>query len=240
MSGDTLVALGTAAVIAIYAAGYQRTKPAADLLERASRDRRSAPAPVATPLALSGDTVAQLLAVVANTQPHESTEKTDSVAVPVVSTSTTPTNKKAVVKTDTGSAPAKAAEDAPPVVDSPQTPTQVPTQVPKQAPVTAAGAATPPVDTVVEPPKPAYHDGMFIGYGTSRHGDIEAMIEIKDGRIISAVINRCLTRYSCSWIAKLPPQVVERQSADVDYVSGATQSANAFYYAVAQALEKAK
>ncbi len=36
------------------------------------------------------------------------------------------------------------------------------------------------------------------------------------------------------------PEVHERQSAEVDYVSGATQSANAFYYAVVEALSKAK
>jgi uncharacterized protein with FMN-binding domain len=33
---------------------------------------------------------------------------------------------------------------------------------------------------------------------------------------------------------------VARQSADVDYVSGATQSANAFYTAIIEALSKAK
>jgi len=38
----------------------------------------------------------------------------------------------------------------------------------------------------------------------------------------------------------LPPQVVTRQSAEVDYVSGATQSSNAFYYAIVEALSKAK
>jgi len=79
-----------------------------------------------------------------------------------------------------------------------------------------------------------------MGRGTSRHGDIEAMVEIKDGRIVSAVISQCLTRYSCSWINHLLPQVVTRQSADVDYVSGATQSANALYYAVLQVLSPAK
>jgi uncharacterized protein with FMN-binding domain len=41
-------------------------------------------------------------------------------------------------------------------------------------------------------------------------------------------------------IEKLPPQVAARQSPEVDYVSGATQSADAFYYAVVQALSKAK
>jgi uncharacterized protein with FMN-binding domain len=49
-----------------------------------------------------------------------------------------------------------------------------------------------------------------------------------------------LTQYSCSWVSLLPPQVVARQSAEVDFVSGATQSANAFYYAVVDALKKAK
>jgi uncharacterized protein with FMN-binding domain len=41
-------------------------------------------------------------------------------------------------------------------------------------------------------------------------------------------------------IDMLPPQVVRRQSPAVDYVSGATQSADAFYEAVAAALHKAK
>jgi uncharacterized protein with FMN-binding domain len=57
---------------------------------------------------------------------------------------------------------------------------------------------------------------------------------------MSATIAQCLTRYSCSWIAALPPQVVSRQSPNVDYVSGATQSVNAFYDAVVDALNKAK
>ena len=81
---------------------------------------------------------------------------------------------------------------------------------------------------------------MYYGWGTSRHGDIQAEVEIKNGRIVSASIAQCLTRYSCSWISALPAQVLARQSADVDYVSGATQSTNAYYYAVVDALLKAK
>jgi len=79
-----------------------------------------------------------------------------------------------------------------------------------------------------------------MGWGSSRHGDIQAAVEIKDGEILSASIAQCLTQYSCSWIDALPPQVVTRQSAEVDYVSGATQSSNAFYYAVVNALKLAK
>ena len=83
-------------------------------------------------------------------------------------------------------------------------------------------------------------DGTYTGWGTSRHGDIQATVQIKDGKIVFAAISECLTQYSCSWIAALPPQVLSRQSADVDIVSGATQSTNAFYYAIIEALNKAK
>ncbi|MFI5232260.1 MAG: FMN-binding protein, partial [Gemmatimonadales bacterium] len=83
-------------------------------------------------------------------------------------------------------------------------------------------------------------DGVYYGWGTSRHGDIQASVEIKSGKIIGAYISQCLTQYSCSWVSALPGQVVQRQSAEVDYVSGATQSSNAFYYAVIDALKKAK
>ena len=74
----------------------------------------------------------------------------------------------------------------------------------------------------------------------SRHGDVEVTVIIEGGRITAAAISRCLTRYSCSWIAHLQPQVAERQSPEVDNVSGATESADAFYYAVVEALKAAK
>ena len=63
---------------------------------------------------------------------------------------------------------------------------------------------------------------------------------ISGGRIASATIAQCLTRYSCNVIDKLPPQVAQRQSPDVDTISGATQSGDAFYYAVLDALYLAK
>ena len=89
-------------------------------------------------------------------------------------------------------------------------------------------------------PTGKYKDGTYLGWGTSRHGDIQAQVVIEGGRIVSATIAQCWTRYSCSWIAALPPQVARRQSPEVDYVSGATQSTNSFYYGVVEALAKAK
>ncbi len=100
----------------------------------------------------------------------------------------------------------------------------------------AADSAAPAADK----PRAQLKDGIYTGWGTSRHGDIEASVEIKGGRIITASISQCLTRYSCSWIAALPGQIVARQRADVDLVSGATQSTNAFYDAIVEALAKAK
>ena len=85
-----------------------------------------------------------------------------------------------------------------------------------------------------------WKDGRYTGWGFSPHGNIEAAVTINGGRIASAVISQCRTRYSCAVIDTLPPEVAQRQSPDVDYVSGATQSADAFYEAVAAALDKAR
>jgi uncharacterized protein with FMN-binding domain len=103
------------------------------------------------------------------------------------------------------------------------------------APPPAAAPAPP-----AAPPATKWKDGTYLGWGQSRHGDIQASVKIENGKILSAIIAGCYTRYSCSVIERLPPEVPQRQSPDVDYVSGATQSANAFYYAVVDALNKAK
>jgi uncharacterized protein with FMN-binding domain len=80
---------------------------------------------------------------------------------------------------------------------------------------------------------------MFSGWGRSRHGDLQATVGIENGKIVYAAVTDCRTRYSCDVIAKLPGQVLQRQSADVDYVAGATESANAFYFAIVEALKAA-
>jgi uncharacterized protein with FMN-binding domain len=87
---------------------------------------------------------------------------------------------------------------------------------------------------------PLWKDGTYYGWGSCRHGDIQAKVQVEGGRIVVASISECDTRYSCNVIEKLPPEVAQRQSAEVDYVSGATESADAFYHAVLDALSKAK
>ena len=243
---NNLVAIGSAAVLAVYSAGYVRTKEAADRFAvedaelRQHRETR----------------VAARVAASAAETTHETTDTSAQRAVsPAVAAppreSATPKHSEvakaekphpaAPIHADS-SPPAesvvKPAEPVPPVnAPAPVTPPPV-----AASPVAPSPAATP-ASTVAADTSTAdapLKDGVYSGYGRSRHGDIEATVAIKNGKITEAFISQCLTQYSCSWIAALPPQVVARQSAEVDYVSGATQSTNAFYYAVIAALKKAK
>ena len=232
---SNLVTLGSAAVLAVYSAGYARTRTAAAQFSDEPRGRRAPERPtheVAAPAAGASGRHARdrtRKSRFGNTTPapaakREVVAKTPAVAAKAEST------PQPVVNADTAPKPAKTADIAPPAVaTTPVAPAPPP--------------PTPPVDSAAKIADTAHvqlKDGTFSGWGTSRHGDIEAAVEIKNGRIVSAFIVQCLTQYSCSWIAALPPQVVTRQSAEVDYVSGATQSSNAFYYAIVESLKKAK
>jgi uncharacterized protein with FMN-binding domain len=208
---NSLVTLSSAAILAVYAAGYQRTRAAEDEFE-AQIARRKAPAPlVAAAPALE--------------------------AIPTIPDSPAPPPRKARPR----STPAEVPKTAPKAV---------PQEAPADSPAPPAAAPAPPAAAPAVQPRNQYKDGTYLGWGTSRHGDIQASVEIASGRITSAAIVQCLTRYSCSWISPktpgtgspefdLPGQVVTRQSAKVDYVSGATESSDAFFQAIAQALSKA-
>jgi uncharacterized protein with FMN-binding domain len=209
---NSLVAMSSAAVLAVYAAGYNRTRSAAQRIEAQAAERRPAP-PVPAPA------VEVHAPAVQEVEPVELVkEKPKKVAARVVE------------------APAAAAPE--PKVETaavtPPPPAPAPVEVEKPA------APPPPPPAPAAPPAPAWKDGTYTGWGTSRHGDIQAQVIIASGKIQSATIAQCLTRYSCSVIEALPPEVPQRQSPEVDYVTGATQSANAFYYAVMEALNKAK
>jgi uncharacterized protein with FMN-binding domain len=224
---NTLVALSSAAVLAVYTAGYLRTKSAADRFVLQAETRR----PVIPAPAVTGPTTSPSgpPAPVAISPPGERS----ITPVQGPSESTPPTGK--------ARRPSRVATQKVPSTPSSAIPALTPPTAPELLPPAVVDqAAATPVPAVPEPPKPQYKDGTYFGWGTSRHGDIQAQVVIEGGRIASATIAQCLTRYSCSVIARLPPQVAERQSPETDYVSGATQSTNAFYYAVVEALSKAK
>jgi uncharacterized protein with FMN-binding domain len=212
-----LITLSSAAIVAIYAAGYHRTSPAAHRFDsQIPQQRTSATIAIATPPPAANPGAA---------------------AAPPVSSSAAPANKKNTKRPATPSrkaAPSSASDSAgSSSAPLPASSTNLPIE-----------AAAPPAVAA----KSAYKDGVYLGWGSCRHGDIEASVTIQDGKIALVAISQCLTRYSCGWIAPkipgaglpdLPSQVVERQGPKVDYVSGATESSYAFADAVVAALSKA-
>lgn len=83
-------------------------------------------------------------------------------------------------------------------------------------------------------------DGTYTGRGSSRRGDITATVVVRNGRIESADIAECATTYPCSVISELPSEVVASQGTNVDMVSRATDSSEAYLGAVADALSQAQ
>jgi uncharacterized protein with FMN-binding domain len=143
------------------------------------------------------------------------------------------------VSTASPSAPSAASTPlGNPAVASVVAPASTP-QNPDAHPATPESPSATPAATPTATPV-HYRDGTYAGWGHCRHGDIEATVVIEGGRIASATISQCQTRYSCAWIAPLPPQVVSDQSSQTDIVTGASESSDAFYYAVVEALGKAK
>jgi len=106
--------------------------------------------------------------------------------------------------------------------------------------------ATPPAVQATAAPTAApstattYKDGTYTGVGQSRRGGVQVALTVQGGRIASVNITRVSTQYPVSDIASLPAQVVARQSAQVDRISGATYSWMAFRGAVQQALSQAQ
>ena len=127
-----------------------------------------------------------------------------------------------------------AAPAPEPVIPAPS-----PAPAPEPAPtpeVTVADAEVTPPATVER----RWHDGYFTGWGQSPHGDIQAFVRIEAGRIIEAGIATCETRYPCYVIDSILRQPVDLQGPGVDRVSRATESADAYYFGLVQALANAE
>ncbi|MEO6081098.1 MAG: hypothetical protein ABIQ86_15200 [Steroidobacteraceae bacterium] len=229
--------MSCAAVLAVYAAGYSRTRDAARRFETQALERR--PARPEHPAALGTKAAATSTAApTAQTPP----ETRPAISPPIV-VATTPS-----VTAIAAEAPSMAAASAPPSTPAPQPVASSQALLAStETSVSAVAAAR-----VIEPdpvsssqpdssPAPSgnWRDGTYTGWGTSRHGDIKAQVVIKNGRIVESSIASCETRYPCDVISDIFNQPVERQNADVDRVSRATESANAYYYALVAALDDA-
>ena len=217
---NNLVALSSAAILAVYAAGYHRTGSAADrFAAQTALPKAAAPIPPGdlTPIApLSG-----------------------VGATPAARPSLAPPVRAAHPSAASAAVP-NAAPATEPTRDSQATPSA------PVAPITSSAATT--HDPGAEPAAPVeaisqvhYKDGTYLGWGYCNHGDLQVSVVVQGGQITSAVIAQCLTRYPCSRIAPtLPIQVLTRQSPEAyHFVSGATESSYAFYEAVAKALSNA-
>jgi len=110
----------------------------------------------------------------------------------------------------------------------------------------AQPGAAPPVTTTAAAPtatstsSSALKDGTYTGTGSSRRGDVKISMSVQGGRISAVNITGATTQYPTRFIANLPGEVVSRQSARVDVISGATDSSLAFRGAVLQALQHAQ
>jgi uncharacterized protein with FMN-binding domain len=229
-----LVAASCAAVLAVYAAGYSRTREAARRFETQVRERRPAPRAAASPRP----------AVIEAPAPQSGPGyAATAVVASAIDPASTPPSRVAARKPGhkaAVSAPVTAvnalADAAGP--SSPSAPKEI-APVPLPAADTTAAM---PIAITREPASasvPKWRDGTYTGLGDSPHGDIEARVVIRDGRIVEAGIATCDTRYPCSVIDPLIHQPVERQSPDVDYMSHATESSDAYYDALVAALENA-
>jgi len=246
--------MSSAAIVTVYTAGFVRTRPDANRhaleipsdLGPPAQAARSASAPLrrveppapsdhpqatqstpASPLPITSPKPPQQLTKLAPAPSQ--TETNARVVTPVnaatqLSTASSPQSQSEIV----------ASTSPSPVSESPAVASPIATEAP------AAPTATNPAPTApTTPAAPVWKDGKYTAWGTCRHGDIQATVVIEAGKIISAEITDCQTRYSCDIIESLPPKTVSRQKAKFDHVGGATESAYAYFGAVYWALDQA-
>jgi uncharacterized protein with FMN-binding domain len=88
--------------------------------------------------------------------------------------------------------------------------------------------------------KSLYKEGTFTGTGSNRRGYIQVDVTIKNDKITDVSISDFAMHYSIDDVVGLPNEVLQKQSAQVDNVSGATYSTQAFQDAVQEALSQAQ
>jgi uncharacterized protein with FMN-binding domain len=88
--------------------------------------------------------------------------------------------------------------------------------------------------------KSQYKNGTFHGTGSNRRGSIQVAVSIKSDKITDVQISDFAMHYTIDDVVDLPKEVIQKQSAQVQNVSGATYSTQAFKDAIQNALSQAK
>ena len=160
---NRLVTLSSAAILAVYAAGYHRSGSAGDQFAEKEARRR-------TPGPIAGSTIAPSGA------PY--TVEPSRVVPPPPPAAARPIAKTHKAYTFEPAAPlvAKTANDSAP--DPTVTSPVIEPVTPPPAVVTAAPLAEPSAPPVLAA-QVQYKDGTYLGWGTCRHGDIQAAVVIQ-------------------------------------------------------------
>ncbi|PYE44397.1 FMN-binding protein [Paenibacillus barcinonensis] len=85
-----------------------------------------------------------------------------------------------------------------------------------------------------------YRDGSYEGSGSNRRGSIKVVVTIHKDKITDVEISQFAMHYSEQDVVDMPDEVISKQSAQVNNVSGATYSTEAFSSAVQDALDQAR
>ena len=88
----------------------------------------------------------------------------------------------------------------------------------------------------------AYQDGEYLGKASAYNGNVEVKVTISGGKMtaIDIVKTKDDEDYFFDAQKKVIPEILEKQSTDVDAVAGATTSSEGICHAVEKALEEAK
>ena len=148
----------------------------------------------------------------------------------------------ALGRANTSAGSEQAFVDAPTAAATLAGSTTAATLAARTTPVSGARAApaAAPSPTQSPPTQAAYKDGTYMGNGNSRHGGMQVTVVVKDGKITSANVTSCGTRYPCSDVNSLVRAAVSKQVVPVNHVSGSTDSSQAYKQALTNALKQAK
>ena len=145
---------------------------------------------------------------------------------------------------------AAITENTIPIITSPtpeNTPTDTISVQPSRVTTTAPNVTSSPVPTNTPKPKTGFQDGQFTGNAADAfYGYIQVKVTIQQGKISDVQFlqypndRRQSVEINTQAMPYLKQEAIQAQNANVDIVSGATDSSRAFIESLSSALSQAK